>query len=119
MAPECFVVTNNFFEALIVFSLFFLHLEGAKISNKVDMWAVGIIFYQMLVGERPLGHKLSQKEILEHGSILRGEITFPSSPKISDEAKKFIRDCLSHNPRDRPNPLDCLQTHPYFAKIRK
>jgi len=99
LAPECFV--------------------GAKISNKVDMWAVGIIFYQMLVGERPLGHKLSQKEILEHGSILRGEITFPSSPKISDEAKKFIRDCLSHNPRDRPNPLDCLQTHPYFAKIRK
>eukprot|EP00492_Amphilonche_elongata_P001317 TRINITY_DN1807_c0_g1_i1.p1 TRINITY_DN1807_c0_g1~~TRINITY_DN1807_c0_g1_i1.p1 ORF type:complete len:122 (+),score=15.96 TRINITY_DN1807_c0_g1_i1:301-666(+) len=99
LAPECFV--------------------GAKISNRVDMWAVGIIFYQMLVGERPLGHNQSQKEILERGSILRDQITFPSTPKVSEEAKKFIQDCLSHNPRDRPDPLNCLQTHPYFAKIRK
>jgi len=99
LAPECFV--------------------GTKISNRVDMWAVGIIFYQMLVGERPLGHNQSQKQILEKVDILRGELSFPTSPKISDEAKQFIRDCLSHNPRDRPDPLNCLQTHPYFSKIRK
>ena len=87
------------------------------------MWAVGVIFYQMIFGQRPMGHNRSQKDILLNNStILNSDlIEFPTtnSSRVSEEAKQFIRDCLQRNPKDRPDPLNCLQTHPYFNKIKR
>ena len=34
---------------------------GVKISSKVDVWSVGVIFYQCLYGEKPFGHGQSQQ----------------------------------------------------------
>jgi tousled-like kinase len=34
--------------------------QPPQISNKVDVWAVGVIFFQMLYGRRPFGHNLTQ-----------------------------------------------------------
>jgi tousled-like kinase len=68
----------------------------------VDVWSIGVIFFEMLYGKKPFGHGLSQQKILHSEVILRANhIDFPSkSPKnykITDEAKDFIRKCLEYD----------------------
>eukprot|EP00727_Mastigamoeba_balamuthi_P005931 m51a1_g1958 putative serine threonine-protein kinase tousled-like 2-like (215) ;mRNA; r:1057416-1060596 len=42
--------------------LFFAPGQVPMISHKVDVWSVGIIFYQMLYGKRPFGNNMSQEK---------------------------------------------------------
>jgi len=75
-----------------------------KISSKVDVWSVGCIFFQCIYGRKPYGHNLSQAAILENQIILNAkEVTFPAKPLITNEAKTFIKRCLTYNAKDRPD----------------
>ncbi|KAA8588149.1 hypothetical protein FQN60_001343 [Etheostoma spectabile] len=76
--------------------------EPPKISNKVDVWSVGIIFFQCLYGRKPFGHNQSQQDILQENTILKAtDIQFPVKPVSSNEAKAFIRRCLAYRKEDR------------------
>uniref|UniRef100_A0A8C4IT71 Tousled like kinase 1 n=1 Tax=Dicentrarchus labrax TaxID=13489 RepID=A0A8C4IT71_DICLA len=86
LPPECFVVGK----------------EPPKISNKVDVWSVGIIFFQCLYGRKPFGHNQSQQDILQENTILKAtDVQFPVKPVASNEAKAFIRRCLAYRKEDR------------------
>uniref|UniRef100_A0A673ZG40 non-specific serine/threonine protein kinase n=1 Tax=Salmo trutta TaxID=8032 RepID=A0A673ZG40_SALTR len=86
LPPECFVVGK----------------EPPKISNKVDVWSVGVIFFQCLYGRKPFGHNQSQQDILQENTILNAtEVQFPVKPVASNEAKAFIRRCLAYRKEDR------------------
>ncbi|XP_051879138.1 serine/threonine-protein kinase tousled-like 1 isoform X5 [Pristis pectinata] len=86
LPPECFVVGK----------------EPPKISNKVDVWSVGVIFFQCLYGRKPFGHNQSQQDILQENTILKAtEVQFPVKPVVSNEAKAFIRRCLAYRKEDR------------------
>ncbi|KAK1789353.1 hypothetical protein P4O66_014881 [Electrophorus voltai] len=86
LPPECFVVGK----------------EPPKISNKVDVWSVGVLFFQCLYGRKPFGHNQSQQDILQENTILKAtEVQFPVKPVASNEAKAFIRRCLAYRKEDR------------------
>ncbi|EDQ90680.1 uncharacterized protein MONBRDRAFT_31879 [Monosiga brevicollis MX1] len=100
LPPECFVIGSAL----------------PKISSKVDVWSVGVIFYQSLYGEKPFGHNLSQQSLLQNNVILNArEVRFPEKPKVSEEAKNFIRRCLTYDMRARPDVLT-LSEDPYMRK---
>ena len=106
LPPECFVVGDS----------------APQISSKVDVWAVGVMFYQMLYGKRPFGEGLSQERILTSQAILNAtEVIFPENTreiKVSSEAKEFIKKCLHHSQLFRPTIPD-LCTEAYIMNSRK
>ncbi|XP_029953647.1 serine/threonine-protein kinase tousled-like 2 [Salarias fasciatus] len=104
LPPECFVVGK----------------EPPKISNKVDVWSVGVIFYQSLYGRKPFGHNQSQQDILQENTILKAtEVQFPPKPVVTTEAKAFIRRCLAYHKEDRVD-VQQLASDPFLMPhIRK
>lgn len=98
LPPECFVVGK----------------EPPKISSKVDVWSIGVIFFQCLYGRKPFGHNLSQASILEQNTMLRAtEVDFPVKPLVTQEAKAFIKRCLTYRKEQRPDVIT-LAEDPYL-----
>lgn len=99
LPPECFVLDEN-----------------VRISNKVDVWSIGVIFFQMIFGKRPFGDGQSQDKILADKTMLNAhEVTFPDKIEISTEGKEFIRACLSYDQAFRPT-IAQLCEHPYVIR---
>ena len=83
-------------------------------SNKVDVWSIGVIYFQMLFGRRPFGDGQSQDHILRNQTMLQAtEVNFPEKPVISEEGKAFVRDCLTYDQMSRPNMSQICQ-HDYL-----
>ncbi|CAD8156741.1 unnamed protein product [Paramecium octaurelia] len=100
LPPECFAQADN----------------PQVISNKVDIWSIGVIFFEMLYGLKPFGNGESQEIILKHRIIETSEkVVFPEKPTLSKECKEFIEGCLNHKQKDR---FDIYQAcnHPYMRK---
>ena len=108
MPPECFSKDEN-----------------VRFSNKADVWAIGVLFYQLIVGKLPFGHRMDREEFLaEQPKVHAEEVKFPdeeeeeaanpSNPAISDGAKAFIRYCLTRDQNDRPT-MNQLCEHDYLT----
>ena len=92
----------------------------AKVSNKVDVWSVGVILFELLFGKRPFGHELSQ--VKYYHAALKGDenlvVEFPEHPKVSKEAMEFIRRLLVVDPEKRPSVFEaCIDVYLTKGKI--
>ncbi|CCD14016.1 unnamed protein product [Trypanosoma congolense IL3000] len=94
LPPECFETTAT-----------------PRISNKVDVWSCGVIFYQMLFGRRPFAEGESQGQIWQNKLIISSARTlrFPDTPRVSQEAKDLIQKCLEYSPADRYDVVQLSQ----------
>lgn len=94
-----------------------------KISSKVDVWSCGVIFYQMLYGQKPFGNNMSQQKILLENTIATSSLDFPAkTPKgatVSHEAKEFIKKLLTRSPTFRPDVFAACADGYLQAKPRK
>ena len=75
-------------------------LRYEKYDAKADLWSVGTVSYEMMVGKPPF-RASNHVELLR--KIERGEdrIRFPEEVYLSDSMKKLIRGLLRRNPVER------------------
>lgn len=84
-------------------------------DEKCDVWSIGAISYIMLSGVPPYTGK-TNNEIFK--KIVNEEVTFDKSKwkKISNEAKDFIKACMTKNPEKRFSAEKTLE-HPWFKSL--
>merc|ERR1712228_102158 len=83
--------------------------------KKSDIWAIGVIAYEMYCGQRCFEGK-SQKEVF--GRILRGEWTWPEHRTPRKKMRDFIEECLKQKAEDRPSANEAL-VHEWFEMFNK
>lgn len=78
-----------------------------KISTKVDIWSIGVIYFEMLYGFKPFGHEMTQERILKEGIMLKAySLDFPAKPTVTTETKDFIKKCLEYHQESRYNVFE-------------
>merc|ERR1712228_739514 len=83
--------------------------------KKSDIWAIGVIAYEMYSGKRCFEGD-TQKQVF--GKILRGEWSWKSERKPTDKMQDFIKQCLEMDTKKRLSADDALM-HPWFADMNK
>ena len=69
--------------------------RGKSVDRRADIWAFGVVLYEMLSGERPFqGEDIS--EIL--AGVIKEE---PPWDKVPPEARRLLKKCLQKDPKQR------------------
>eukprot|EP00484_Ammonia_sp_Unknown_P029230 CAMPEP_0197025520 /NCGR_PEP_ID=MMETSP1384-20130603/5823_1 /TAXON_ID=29189 /ORGANISM="Ammonia sp." /LENGTH=550 /DNA_ID=CAMNT_0042454055 /DNA_START=134 /DNA_END=1786 /DNA_ORIENTATION=+ len=79
--------------------------EGWELK-KSDMWTIGVIAYVLVTGRPPFWGR-ENKEIIR--KIVRGNVRFPTTIKLSDECKDFILSLLQKPPDKRLSASEALK----------
>ncbi|KAM3420064.1 Aurora kinase [Cercospora zeina] len=78
-------------------------------DEKVDLWSLGVLTYEFLVGEAPF----EDTPVMTQRRIARCEMTVP--PFVSSEAKDLIKRLLVLDPEKRIS-LEEVEQHPWILK---
>lgn len=78
-------------------------------NEKVDLWSLGVLTYEFLVGEAPF----EDTPVMTQRKIARGEFSVPGF--VSPEARDLIKRLLVLDPEKRIS-LDDVQKHPWIVK---
>lgn len=87
--------------------------KSVYITKSVDTWSLGIIFYEMLYGQRPFDEGQTQTQFAKQVDSTSFKPVFPQSTKVSQQGKDFINMCLIQDPSERPE-LSKLIDLPYI-----
>ncbi|RMB95882.1 hypothetical protein DUI87_27996 [Hirundo rustica rustica] len=84
-------------------------IEGRTHDEKVDIWSLGVLCYEFLVGKPPFETQTYQET---YRAISRVEFKFP--PFVTEGARDLISKLLKHNPFHRL-PLKDVLLHPWIT----
>ncbi|XP_069547078.1 aurora kinase A [Brachyistius frenatus] len=87
-------------------------IEGKTHDEKVDLWSLGVLCYEFLVGHPPFEAKTHEET---YRRIARVEYTYPAQANISAEAKDLVARLLKHNPLHRL-PIQGVLSHPWVVE---
>ncbi|XP_011849894.1 PREDICTED: aurora kinase B isoform X3 [Mandrillus leucophaeus] len=82
-------------------------IEGRTHNEKVDLWCIGVLCYELLVGNPPF-ESASHNETYRR--IVKVDLKFPAS--VPTGAQDLISKLLRHNPSERL-PLAQVSAHPW------
>uniref|UniRef100_A0A8C5WD35 non-specific serine/threonine protein kinase n=1 Tax=Leptobrachium leishanense TaxID=445787 RepID=A0A8C5WD35_9ANUR len=90
-------------------------LQSTGYTQLCDWWSVGVILYEMLVGQPPF---LAQSPFETQMKVIKWQTTLHIPPKLSPEASDLIIK-LCRGPEDRlgKNGADEIKAHPFFKNI--
>ncbi|KAG1677581.1 hypothetical protein FOA52_014479 [Chlamydomonas sp. UWO 241] len=85
--------------------------RSLQYSTKVDVWALGVLAYELLTGVGPFESGGDFDETSD--AVMYNEVEFPVG--MSNAAKLFIKAALNRDPKDRPSARKMLQS-PWLAQ---
>lgn len=84
-------------------------VEGKNHDEKVDIWSLGVLCYEFLVGKPPFENEECRET---YRKILNVDVHFPET--ISSDAKDLILKLLQKDPMQRLQ-LDQVLNHPWIV----
>jgi len=80
-------------------------LRGREVDARTDVWAFGVILFEMLTGRLPFGGHTSA---MVHHAILKEEPADPAAFRtdLPGSLVSLCRNCLSKKPSGRPQSMD-------------
>ena len=96
--------TQSMLQAALVGTLPYMapeQLKGETIDPRVDVWAAGVVLYELVTGQRPFQAKT---ETALAGAIIHSAAVSPHDlqPKVSAGLAEIILNCLEKDPARRP-----------------
>lgn len=85
-------------------------IEGKTHDEKVDLWSLGVLCYEFLVGRPPFETKSHEET---YRKISRVEFTYPTH--VSECSRDLINRLLKHNPMLRL-PIQGVLAHPWVVE---
>jgi hypothetical protein len=86
-------------------------ISNNKVGKSADIWALGIMTFQMLSGEMPF-HGKDYDSLYDE--IIKKEVKFPAH--VSHTAKSFLKLLIDKNPKTRPK-IEEVMEHPLFEGL--
>lgn len=89
---------------------------ASKVSHKVDIWAGGVMAFQLLTGKMPFDDHKNKTEpnILKIWQAIKRQKVPDLPGEVSEEAKDFIHKCLEKDFTKRPTARELLE-HPWLT----
>lgn len=82
-------------------------VTGKPADARADVYAVGVLLYEMLTGEQPFTGESTWNVAIQH---VGNDVPAPSSKVagLSDELDELVRWCTEQDPEDRPHDAGAL-----------
>ena len=83
-------------------------LQGEEYDTSIDLWSIGVLTYELLVGEAPFYHpsrKETMKKIIYSST---DSLHFP--PSVPKDAESLVRGLLQRDPGKRFKCRDILHS---------
>lgn len=92
--------------------------ERGKYNSSVDIWSVGVLTYELILGEAPYKKQLNnwKNKGSRREEKTNWNIIYPMT--ISTVAESFLRNLLKENPDERGSLQSCLK-HFFIRKYRQ
>ncbi|GAA5897041.1 hypothetical protein JCM6882_007339 [Rhodosporidiobolus microsporus] len=90
-----------------------IHNNKQGYSAKADIWSLGCICIEMLAGSRPWEGEGFMGAMFKLGAE-RMRPPVPPDVQLSENAEKFVSDCLQIEPEDRPKASEAKH-HPFLV----
>ena len=88
----------------------------SRCGYKADVWALGVILFEMAFGFRPLQSLRNNEAKLSFLGRLRRDISIPEHP--DKQLRDILKHCLRSSPRKRYS-IDQVLNHPYVTGKRR
>lgn len=88
-------------------------VEGKEHDRLVDLWSLGVLCYEFLVGSPPFEESSGYRATYRR--IAKVDLRIPET--VSPEAADLIRKLLQHDP-DKRLPLEKVLRHPWIVKYQ-